>query len=377
MISERIKSLLPRPLRKALSFLRQAMRWVRILMSGRPGGRDARVYYGCDRIPSINEHVHGGMIKFQRMQDYLPNSPYRFNILYIGSSSMPADWKELLWLARQKGAKVVWSQNGVGYLAWHGPGWEQFNMPMKNMLHASDYVFYQSKFCKLSADRFLGERSGPWEVLYNAVDTKIFTPPELDPDPKHLVLLNIGSAESLYRFEAAVRTVSALVKQRDDVRLIVAGKLSWNHTQRKANEEACRIIEELGISENVIMLGSYSQAEAAQIYRRTHILLHTQYNDACPTTVLEAMACGLPVVYSHSGGVPELVGKEAGIGVPAELSWERDFPPEPEALADAVLRVAENRPMYAEAARQRAVDRFDLRPWLQRHREVFENLLAK
>ena len=42
--------------------------------------------------------------------------------------------------------------------------------------HAADYVFWQSKFCKLTADKFLGVRKGPGEILYNCVDTNIFIP---------------------------------------------------------------------------------------------------------------------------------------------------------------------------------------------------------
>jgi len=90
---------------------------------------------------------------------------------------------------------------------------------------------------------------------------------------------------------------------------------------------------------------------------------------------VEAMACGLPVVYSRSGGVPELVGDDAGIGVQAEVSWERHIPPDSKAMAQAVLMIAEKRKQFAEAARQRAVEKFDLKPWIQRHREVFESLL--
>jgi glycosyltransferase involved in cell wall biosynthesis len=92
--------------------------------------------------------------------------------------------------------------------------------------------------------------------------------------------------------------------------------------------------------------------------------------------VIEAMACGLPVVYPASGGTVELVGEEAGIGVPHPVSWERDEPPAPDALAEAVLRVLAERERYAAAARRRAVERFSLEPWLERHGELFAELLS-
>ena len=89
------------------------------------------------------------------------------------------------------------------------------------------------------------------------------------------------------------------------------------------------------------------------------------------------MACGVPVVYSASGGVPELVGDEAGVGCETVCDYEMDHPPDPAAMAKAVNQVAAELPRYARQARLRAVDRFDVRPWLDRHQEIFTNILKE
>jgi glycosyltransferase involved in cell wall biosynthesis len=93
--------------------------------------------------------------------------------------------------------------------------------------------------------------------------------------------------------------------------------------------------------------------------------------------VIEAMACGLPVVYPASGGTVELVGDDGGIGVSHPDGFERDEPPSAEALAEAVRRALADRAAYAEGARRRAVERFALGPWLDRHAELFEQLLRR
>ena len=46
------------------------------------------------------------------------------------------------------------------------------------------------------------------------------------------------------------------------------------------------------------------------------------FQDNCPTAVIEA-SCGLPILYSSSGGIPELVGKNSGIGLEVTEDWEK------------------------------------------------------
>jgi glycosyltransferase involved in cell wall biosynthesis len=337
--------------------VRSLPRWA-ALARGRAAEGGPRLYYGRE-IPSRDDFAYGGAVKFQALEKTWPGSPLDFNVLYLGSSTVPEDVHVLIRLARRRGATVVWNQNGVAYPAWHGDGWEQTNQPLTHGLLAADHVIFQSAFCKVSSDRFLGEREDPWEVLHNPVDTAHFTPAEAPPERPTFLLG--GNRSQPYRFEVALRTLALLP---DDWRLLVAGP-----APTRAEAE----VAELGLEGRVELAGPYSQSDAPALLRRAHLLLHPKYNDPCPTLVLEAMACGLPVVYSQSGGTPELIGP-AGIGVPAPLDWERDHPPAPEDLRDAVLAAAAKREELGNAARRRAVERFDLQPWLARHRELFGEL---
>jgi glycosyltransferase involved in cell wall biosynthesis len=241
------------------------------------------------------------------------------------------------------------------------------------VMQKADHVFYQSEFCKASADRFLGKGPGTWEILYNPVDTDYFRPSPSDPGG--LVLLSMGTTQIFYRFDCAVRTLAELCRRGVNVKLIVAGGLTWQADHGKLSNDVHSLINGLGVSDRVELLPPYCRAAAPAIFHRAHMLLHTQVNDSCPMVVLEAMACGLPVVYTCSGGVPELVGGEAGVGVPDPTDWDRLVPPDPVSLAEAVLKVAAGLKNYSQAARARTVERFDLQPWLRRHREVFERLL--
>jgi glycosyltransferase involved in cell wall biosynthesis len=179
------------------------------------------------------------------------------------------------------------------------------------------------------------------------------------------VLLLGGDQTQAYRLEVALRAFALVTASEPQARLLVTGRLVSSPDM---------LLDELGLRDRVEFAGRYSQREAPDLIRRAHLMLHTKVKDPCPSAVIEAMACGLPVVYPRSGGTVELVGDQAGIGVEHPDTWERDEPPTPEALADAVERVLADRARYSDAARERAVERFALGPWLDRHAELFEEV---
>ena len=325
-----------------------------------------RIFYGHDRVPGPGEPVAGGTAKFQRLAARFGNHPTGFTLLYLGSTWLPRDLGPLLSLARRRRVPVVVNQSGVAYPGWAGAETDEINAPFRRALLAADHVLYQSEFCKRSADEFLGEPRGSWEVLYNAVDVDRFTPADRAPWRGPVLLLG-GDQTQAYRLELALRTFARVCEAEPEARLLVAGRLVSNPQP---------LLDELGVRDSVELVGRYAQRDAPDLYRRAHLLLHTKVNDPCPSAVIEAMACGLPVVYPASGGTVELAGGDAGIGVPHPDGWERDEPPAPEALAAAVVRVLADLPRFAAAARRRAVERFALGPWLDRHAELFDELLA-
>jgi glycosyltransferase involved in cell wall biosynthesis len=342
------------------------VRWARLLASGKPKP-GARVFYGHDRIPAPGERAAGGTAKLQKLAARFPNTPVGFSLLYLGSNRLPRDLGPLLALARRRRIPVVVNQDGVAYPGWAGAHTEEINRPLRTALLAADHVVYQSEFAKRSSDHFLGTPRESWEVLPNAVDVERFVPADAPPAGGPVLLLG-GDQTQAYRIELGLRTLAEVVRRFPNARLLVTGRLV---------SPAEPLLDELGLRGRVQLLGEYAQRDAPGIFRRAHLLLHTKVKDPCPTLVLEAMACGLPVVHPASGGTVELVGDEAGIGVPHPDTWERDEPPSAEALADAVDRVMADRATYAAAARGRAVARFALEPWLDRHAELFARLTRR
>ena len=73
-------------------------------------------------------------------------------------------------------------------------------------------------------------------------------------------------------------------------------------------KELQQAIQHANIGANVHMTGVWT--ETRQMYPALDLMLHTSRADAMPLVILEAMACGVPLVAIGVGGIPELI--EAG-----------------------------------------------------------------
>lgn len=316
--------------------------------------------------------LHGGAVKLLSLREGFSHDETHFNVLYLVSSAQPRFARDLVRVCRSRGIKFVWNQNGVGYAGWAGQDAEAHNSSMRELRAEADFVVYQSAFCRDSADKFLGPCDMPSEVLFNPVDLEKFSPRGGSFPSAPLRLLAMGTQNYRERVLSVLECLHSLRREGMEATLTIAGPLIW----KNADDDVRNKVASLGLADSVSVLPPFRQEDAPGIYQDHHMLVHPKYMDPCPTVVAEALACGLPVVASRSGGIPEMVDGSYAVLIDVPFSWDRLFTPPGHELAAAVKSVARDLPAFSRQARRRAEEAFDRRNWISRHEEIFRSLLV-
>jgi glycosyltransferase involved in cell wall biosynthesis len=332
-------------------------------------GDSSKISVGFGDVLDDGRPVQGGAVKLLPLRDAFGGDERNFDVLYAVSSSPPRCAEDLFRRCWKQGIRIVWNQNGVGYPAWAGEESERFNTPMRRLRAMADHVVYQSRFCQISAERYLGFSEIPSGILYNPVDLVRFAP-VAGRDVGPLRILAAGTHGTRDRVISVLEMLSLLRRGGIEAELTVAGKFQWRNGETDFN----LTVDRLGLGASVRRVSGFSQEDAASLYQGHDLLVHPKYMDPCPTVVIEAMACGLPVVGSASGGMPEMVPDTCGALVPALLDWNRRHTPTGEELASAVADLLKNRLEMGAAARKHAENQFAVEQWVEDHRRIFEGL---
>ena len=184
----------------------------------------------------------------------------------------------------------------------------------------------------------LGVEAERIQVLRNGVDLELFNPEGRDRLRAELALrgptlLSVGNLLAFKGHGIAIEALSLL----PGYELMIAG----DGPDRAAFEALAR---QCGVSERVRFVGSLGQPELREYYCAADALILASSREGWPNVLLEAMACGTPVVATAVGGMPEIVSSiDAGV-----LVKERSAA----ALARAV------RELFAHAGERAATRRF-------------------
>jgi glycosyltransferase involved in cell wall biosynthesis len=113
------------------------------------------------------------------------------------------------------------------------------------------------------------------------------------------------------------------------------------------------------------------RTDVPRLLSAVDLVAHPSHADALPTALIHAMAAGVPVVATSVGGIPEVLGVEAGILQP---------PGRPDLLSDALLGLAADatrRGAMGDAGRQRYAEQFAADLWARRLGSLYAELLAE
>jgi glycosyltransferase involved in cell wall biosynthesis len=157
--------------------------------------------------------------------------------------------------------------------------------------------------------------------------------------------------------ETLVNAAKILERRFPDLHWVVAG-------QGQLREQLETQIEQLGLGERVHLIGHIDEPE--RLTADADLFVMSSREEGLGTSVLEAMALGIPIASTSAGGLPELLGQGAGLLVP---------PRDPAALAEAVAHILDDAELVRRLVgrAQEEVLRFSDRRMAEEVRSVYRS----
>lgn len=184
---------------------------------------------------------------------------------------------------------------------------------------------------------------------------------EIHPDDK--IILHASNFRGVKRVVELVEAMRIVVDRYPNARLIIAG-------DGPTRIDVERRIEALKLCNNIHLLGVKSNMQ--EIMCSSDVFALNSTLEGMPLVLLEAMACGLPVVTTPAGGIPELVRP----GIDGVVTKGYDTEEFAEALIN-ILGKDDYRKKMGEAGYQRVLDRFTAERVVTMYEKVFEKVVGK
>jgi len=157
------------------------------------------------------------------------------------------------------------------------------------------------------------------------------------------ILFSASLADRRKRVDLAVQTLSVLLQRHPDARLALSGEGDASWALETASREGDHVRAALDI------LGPGAPADVPARYREASVTLLPAEHEAFGLALVESLASGTPAVCAPTGGMPEIVGHDEGVGVVAHSTDPRSLA---EALEGALILAAQ--PGTASRCAQRA-----------------------
>jgi glycosyltransferase involved in cell wall biosynthesis len=203
------------------------------------------------------------------------------------------------------------------------------------------------------------------EIIYNGVDTRKVQPrswANAFPPSESITIICVARLIER-KGQQHLLEAGALLKQKgwNGFRIIFVGTGDAEPLLR----DRCQAS---GLTDSIEFKGFVPWEDVIALYQKAHVFVLPSFNEGMSIALLEAMASGLPVIVTDTGGTKELVSEENGLIVP----WA-----DPERLADALASFLESPDRIGRMGQnsRRIAMEFDWQHFTQRHIELFSQVL--
>lgn len=226
-----------------------------------------------------------------------------------------------IWMARRKGIPVVLNYRGGYAESFFAKSWRSVE---RSLRHCAVIVvpstFLQQVFARFGKDSV---------IIQNVLDTALFSPnhrPLSDTPTQAPHLVVTRNLEAIYDVATCIHAFAIVQRQYPAARLSIAG----TGPQRAMLEQ---LVADLKLQQ-VTFVGRITPAQMAALYQDADLMLNGSLVDNTPNSLIEAMASGVPIVSTNSGGIPQLVSHHVDA-----LLVE---PQQPEPMAAAAIRLLQD-----------------------------------
>ncbi len=278
------------------------------------------------------------------------NQPADAILVLAGTKNLPR-----LRRARSKGRLIVQRLDGLNWV--HRMRWAGLRYTLRAIYgnwnlsfirkHLADKVIYQSQFVKGWWEDWYGAARVPSAVILNGVDLNQYSPNGAHERPTDFYRLLVVEGSLAGGLDSGLFYAVDLAQQlskKHKIELVIVGRVDVT-TKKKLQEQK---------DFQLRFIDSMPREEIPFLERSSHLLFSAEVNPPCPNSVIEALACGLPVVGFDTGSLAELARGDAGRLVSHGANpWKLERPDIP-SLAEAAEEVLRDNERFRTSARERA-----------------------
>lgn len=226
-------------------------------------------------------------------------------------------------------------------------------LSFKKMLEKVDGIMCISKFSLHQLEN-LNVRAKKCEVIYGGVNHQVFKPLSTDPRSFDYVL-SIGSEEPRKNMKNILKAFQILIRDFPNLKLLKVGLVN-----PKNRAQTIKYIQKYNLGQGVIFTDYVTEEDLPAIYSKARILLFPSLLEGFGLPIIEAMACGCPVITSNRDPMKELAGE----------SYPTINPLSPDEIANACKSIIEDE-MYRKTLIQKSIRRANDFSWENTAKETY------